>query len=136
MKKIVLILVSVIAFSCKKKDVTPTQVEPVCETAAIQFEGKYHLNNYGYDTIEVVFLHNNCPTKNSNTYLVKGLGKAVQPMLKANTTFEVKDYEITVDESISKGVFGNIFSLGRESTGDLIFSSSKIQTQTVGFQKI
>ena len=125
MKNIILIAFILLGFACKKKTVTPTEsVTPPCITSPDQFSGKYTSPNN--DTIEIVFLHNNCPKDNFNTYLVKGLGEVAQTMLKSGETFDIKDYEVIADEKIGKAVNGNNFSLGRQSNGYLIFSSYKV----------
>jgi len=123
MKKIILILVVIVLISCKKKEVTPVEPEPVCTITADDFSGKYF--NANNDTIEVVFLHNNCPTNKSNTYLVKKLGEAVQSELKPSHTFEMKNYEFTVDGTTNFGT-SVTFQLNRENTGNLIFNSIKV----------
>jgi len=125
MKNIILIAIILLGFACKKKTVTLTEpVTPTCITSIDQFSGTYTSPNN--DTIVIVFLHNNCPKDNFNTYLVKGLGQVAQTMLKSGETFELKDYEVIADEKMGKAVNGNNFSLGRQSNGYLIFSSYKV----------
>lgn len=136
MKKIIAILAVMIIVSCKKKETTPIVSEPVCVTSVAKLEGKYRLDIYNNDTIEVVFLRNNCPTNNSNVYLVKGLGKAAQAGLKSGETFLIKDYEIIVDETIGKGINGTLFSLSRTSSGNLLFGCSKMKIASISFVKI
>lgn len=123
MKKIVLILIVIILVSCKKKGTALVEPEPVCTISADEFSGKYV--NLNSDTIEVVFLHNNCPTNKSNTYLVKKLGDAVQSIVKPSESFEKKDYEFTVDGVTNFGT-NTIFQLNREGSGNLVFNSNKV----------
>lgn len=126
MKNLIKIAVIAIIFaSCKKKEVAPMPQEPVCVTSPDQFSGKY-VSIHG-DTIEIVYLHDNCPKEKSNTYLVKGLGEAVQPMLKTGETFEIRDYETISNEPISVTNYSNVFSLGRQSNGHLLFNSYKLK---------
>ena len=135
MKNLIKIAVIAILFtSCKKKEVAPMPQEPVCITSPDQFSGKY--TSIHGDTIEIVYLHDNCPKDRSNVYLVKGLGEAAQPMLKTGETFDIKDYETISNEPASVTNYSNVFSLGRESTGNLLFNSYKIKSSNVGFKKI
>lgn len=100
--RVILILATLSFLACKKKTVTPapdiTPVTPTCQTGAVKFAGFYIYQQGNKDTIQIVFLSNNCPKANSNTYVVKGLGKALQPMLLTGQTFAIKDYTITSDE--------------------------------------
>ncbi len=126
MKNLIKIAVIAIIFtSCKKKEVAPISQEPICITSPDQFSGKYR-SVYG-DTIEILYLHDNCPKEKSNTYLVKSLGKAAQPMLKTGETFDVKDYETISNEPASVTNYSNIFSLGRQSNSNLLFNSFKLK---------
>jgi hypothetical protein len=134
MKKIFLIAIILIGFACKKKTVTPEPTpDPVCVKSPDQFSGKYVSPNN--DTIEVVYLHDNCPTNKSNTFNVKKIGEAVQSIIKPSETFEIKDYEIVVDGVTNFGTHSNYFSLSRDSNGNLIFSSYKAY-YTLKFTKI
>ncbi len=136
MKNLILIAFILIGFACKKKTVTPEPTpEPVCIKSPDQFSGKYY--NANHDTIEVVYLHDNCPTNKSNVYLVKGLGQATQSMLKSGETFEIKDYETISNETIGVTNYSNVFSLSRQSNGNITFDSYKIKYENgVQFYKI
>lgn len=104
MKKLLILLI-IITLSCKKKNTTPSDSDPAttttgapvdnCKKSDSVFVGKY---TFYSDTIEVRFLYSNCPTNNSNTYIVKGLGQAMQPYAKPETPFPIKTYTLTVDE--------------------------------------
>lgn len=136
MKKIVLILVVILIVSCKKKEVAPIVQEPVCETTNPKFVGKYKYMQGNQDTIEIIFISNNCPNKVINTYVVKGLGKAVQPILNTGQSFSNNDYTIKIDETIQSGSYQDgSFSLSLESNG-LTLNCNKLQYQTTKFQKI
>lgn len=136
MKKIALIFIVILITSCKKTTITPTPIEPVCVISTPKLDGKYRLDIYNNDTIQVVFLRNNCPVDNSNIYLVKGLGYAVQLGLRQGESFLIKDYEITVDETTGKGVNGTNFSLSKSTSGNLFFGCSKMKIASIGFVKI
>lgn len=136
MKKIVLIAIVIFITSCKKKEVDPIVAEPVCETTTPKFAGKYKYVQGNQDTIEIVFINNNCPNKVVNTYLIKGLGKAVQPILNVGQSFNNSDYTIKIDETIQSGSYQDgSFSLSLESNG-LTLNCNKLQYQTTKFQKI
>ena len=136
MKKIVLIAIVIFITSCKKKEVAPIVAEPVCETTTPKFAGKYKYVQGNQDTIEIVFINNNCPNKVVNTYLIKGLGKAVQPILNVGQSFNNSDYTIKIDETIQSGSYQDgSFSLSLESNG-LTLNCNKLQYQTTKFQKI
>ena len=125
MKNAIILSILIFFVSCKKKEVAPMPQEPVCITSPDQFSGKYvSVNN---DTIKIIYLHDNCPKEKSNTYLVKGLGQAAQYMLKTGETFEIRDYETISNEPISVTNYSNIFSLGRQSNGNLLFNSYKLK---------
>lgn len=132
MKKLIVILI--FFASCKKKEVTPIVEEPVCQISADKFTGTYV--SASNDTVKIIFLHNNCPESNSNTYLVKGIGKVAQPMLKSGYTFPNTDYEIIADEKTGYAKHLGIFTFGKEATGNLLFNSFKINQDNVGLQKI
>ena len=134
MKKIFLIAIILMGYACKKKTVTPEPIpDPVCVKSPDQFSGKYV--NAKNDTIEIVYLHDNCPTNKSNTFNVKKIGEAVQYIIKPTETFDIRDYEIVVDGVTNFGTHSNYFSLNRESNGNLIFSSYKAY-YTLKFTKI
>jgi hypothetical protein len=135
MKNLILIAVILIGFSCKKKTVTPEPtLEPVCIKSPDQFSGKYVSPNN--DTIEVIYLHDNCPKDKSNVYLVKGIGKAAQSILKSGETFDNVDYDTISNEPASVTNYSNVFSLGRQSNGNLLFNSYKINSSNYQFTKI
>ena len=136
MKKIIAILAVIILVSCKKKETTPVVIEPTCETPTINFAGKYRYVQGNQDTIEIVFVSNNCPNKTLNTYLVKGLGKAVQPILNSGQTFEIKDYTIKLDEGVKSGNYADgSFGFSLQSSG-LNLNCNKLQYQSTQFVKI
>ena len=66
----------------------PVLVQPTCVTGKKHFEGKYRSTMFQniIDTIDIVFIKNNCPTENSNTYSIKGLGKALNRVLNPTAT--------------------------------------------------
>ncbi len=88
---------------CKKKTLTPDPI-PTCETGKVLFAGVYEnisFTSKGGFTIEL--LHNNCPTQNSNTYLIKGFSEAVKTYSAANQPlFAQSSYTLTSDETISR----------------------------------
>ncbi len=92
-----LILILVLFASCKKKEVTPTPVPEPCKTGDVFFTGKYH-NGFGStDTIYITFQRNNCPTTQSNIYLVKNFAAIANKALGQNT-YAAGDYTIVTNE--------------------------------------
>jgi hypothetical protein len=97
--RILLILVVLIA-SCKKKDTTPTPVVEPCKTVDVFFTGKYYrTGTTDNDTIIFVFQNNNCPTKGSNTYLVKNFGFVANRYLGQSGFSTADNYTVSTKEA-------------------------------------
>ena len=130
------VLTALLFNGCKKKEeASPEPVKPQCVTSPDQFSGKY-VSAAG-DTVRITYVKSNCPDKEkSNTYLVKGIGEVAQPKLKSGESFPIQDYITISNEAASVTNYSNVFSLGRESSGDLLFNSSKINSTNVGLMKL
>lgn len=103
----------VIAFlttSCKKKTIEPPP-PPTCQTGMVKFSGTYYLNTSSSQKITIDFVNNNCPTENSNTYLVKGLSQILQLYVKAGQTITTQDYTVVSDEANSNATTTNPFTI-------------------------
>ncbi len=132
---IVVILTVFMSSACKKKEEpSPEPVKPECVTSPDQFSGKY-VSASG-DTVRITYVKSNCPDKEkSNTYLVKGIGEVAQPKLKSGETFPIQDYSTISNEPVSVTNYSNVFSLGRQSNGNLLFNSYKINQDNVQLYK-
>lgn len=107
---------------CKKKDPIPDPT-PTCQTGIVLFAGVYQNSSSSSKagfTIEL--LHNNCPTENSNTYVIKGFGEAVksysavnQPLFTQSTytlySTETASLATNTDEKISLTISYNLLSV-------------------------
>lgn len=143
MKKIVTIMIGIMVFtSCKKSEVKPME-EPVqqapvaqCKNELQLLKGKYEITATK-DTIEIVFVSDNCPQDNSNNYVVKGLAKAIQTY--ASSIIENKDYNIKSNEIVRQGVTSdNIYSFtlqGNPAT-QLVLQSNKLTVPQLTFKKL
>lgn len=103
--KLTLLIFFFILLGCKKNKTTP-QPQPVitqsCNKQSEVLSGKYV--TYGTlvkDTITITYTSLNCPDQNSNTYLCKGLYKAVSDY--STTNLLDKDYNIISNESQKTG---------------------------------
>lgn len=108
MKNTILILAVAFLIGCKKKTVDPIPPNDQCITGATNFLGKFVLQGGNYDTINIVFVKNNCPTKNSNTYNVYNLGKALSHLGSTVVFDTVKVYSIISSEDSKSAVTGGI----------------------------
>jgi hypothetical protein len=135
MKPVILVIAIVaIMFSCKKKEDPKPEPIDECLTSPAQFVGKYW--SADGDTVRITFLRTNCPADNQNIYQVVGLGEVANKHLKPNESFDVKNYDVIATEAISKAIYNNEFSLGRQSSGDLIFSCPKITFGSMQIYKV
>lgn len=98
MKKLIVIALMTMLIACKKKDVTPEPQPdpvPVCQTGITAFPGTYIDQNAS--KITIVFLKNNCPTKNSNTYRIDGLAAAINKQ-RPGAVYEKAEYTMISNE--------------------------------------
>ena len=125
---------AVIITACKKKEEPAPEPIDECLISPAQFVGKYVSPEN--DTVRITFLRTNCPADNQNVYQVVGLGEVANKHLKPGETFDVKNYDVISDEKISKAVYNNEFSLGRQSNGHLVFSCNKIDFNATQIYKV
>lgn len=113
MKKLIAVAVLMIMFvACKKKDVKPEPEPdpvPVCQTGYTLFPGTYTDQNGS--KITIVFLNNNCPTKNSNTYRIDGLAAAINAN-RPGTVYYKNEYTMKSME------YGSGFATMSATVGD------------------
>jgi hypothetical protein len=133
-KSIIILLMGIILIACKKKEDPKPEPIDECLTSPSQFVGKYVSPEN--DTVRITFLRTNCPADNQNVYQVVGLGEVANKHLKPNESFAIKNYDVIATETISKAVYNNEFSLGRQSSGDLIFSCIKIDFNAMEITKV
>lgn len=136
-----LILVLLVLMACKKKDVAPTpEPEPIvipadtgCKTGTTWFAGKYLYNS---DTITVAFVKNNCPTKNSNTYEMSGLKKAMAALTPTDVT--IAEPLTTVSEELQKKMYDKLKSYNFFNLGDTLLrmTTSKLTSSQFDFKRI
>lgn len=129
--------VLIVFASCKKKKPTPVEEEPVvpvetCKSYDPILSGKYvMMQNDGKDTIEVVFIKNNCPTNFSNIYKINNFAKTVNnyqnPKHPLSTTmdFTVSSAEQGYTPSLkTKGyLFGSELSDGHLDNNGMVVLS-------------
>jgi len=107
---IVFFIIAFATTSCKKKTVDPTP-PPTCQTGLVKFSGSYYLTTNTNQLITIDFVNNNCPTENSNTYLVKGLSTILQLYVKAGQTIQTQDYSVVSDEVNSNTTTTTLFTI-------------------------
>lgn len=101
MEKIILALLIVFAFSCKKKtDPEPEQssaasttgATPICQASDKGYVGVF--TRYSSDTIRISVISNGCPIRgDSNVFLVKGIAEAMATIITdKNYTLTAHDY--------------------------------------------
>lgn len=140
MKKIVIIMIGIMVFtSCKKSEVKPME-EPTqapvatCKSGLKLFTGIYELNNANKDTIEIVFLSDNCPEDNSNNYAIKRLSKAL--ILFTNPQIEDKDYIVKSNEITKQAVTSdNMYKITLQQNY-LILQSPNLNLPQIQFKKL
>lgn len=145
MKKIIILLITIIFFSCKKETVIPvSNSAPVCQTLSAILAGKYVGVLYQHpDTIEFVFNGADC---SYNSYTIKKLGEAVQSVVNSGQTFPIQDYNIIVDETIHYGTYKQanvdifqVYYVNNDYTHwvpQIQIQCNKLQYQPVTFKKL
>lgn len=106
MKNLALIFGLLFIVSCKKKEITPIPprvVTPTCPAASNVFEGKWRNVACNHDTINIVFVSNNCQNT-VNAYQIYGLNRSVDPCLTTHTLNLSYMFNATVNESSSPKV--------------------------------
>lgn len=90
-------------FSCCKKKGPIVTPPPTCQTGSVLFAGVYEtLSASPRTSFTIELLHNNCPTENSNTYIIKGFGEAVKSYSAVNQPlFTQSSYNLHSTESAS-----------------------------------
>jgi hypothetical protein len=142
MKMRTIIFIAILMFGCKKKDVGP-EPEPVrmppviqtdtCKVSDAKFAGKY---TYNSDTINVVFIKNNCPIEYSNTYEVKNFKQAMAAITPTDVT--ITGYFTTKSEEKQGKMYDGLkqynFFLFGDTTMRLV--TSKLMSSQIDFKRV
>lgn len=113
---------------------TPQQSETKCKNELQLFTGKYQINNALKDTIEISFISDNCPEDNSNNYLVRGLGQAIDLYTSGET--DNSDHTIRSNEIVKQAnTLDNEFKFILQST-QLVLQSPKLNVPQITFKKL
>lgn len=103
MRTLILVLILAAAIACKKKKVDPApepaDPAPPCTTKTKWFPGKFGNQT---DTFEIVFVKNNCPAEESNTYIIKNFGNVMNAAMH-QTIYATSDFTMTSNETERTG---------------------------------
>lgn len=125
--------------ACKKSTTKPMETTPTkqeCLKDLQVFTGKYQANNIAKDTIEIVFVSDNCPESHSNNYIIKGLATPFNKMAGQDSIDKI-DYTIKSNETANlANTSDNMIKCILQNNIQLVIQSPKLKVPQITFKKL